>query len=52
MMGIAENLQLLGPFFAIVWIVTILCTILRPQRYFNSLLLMFRARHRLLLFLT
>ncbi len=38
---IIENLQLIGPFFAAVWAVTILCTVFRPQRYLNSLLLMF-----------
>ena len=39
--GIVENIENVGPFFAIVWIVTIVCTLLRPQKYFNSLLLMF-----------
>ncbi len=38
---IIENLQLLGPLFAAVWAVTIFCTFFRPQRYLNSLLLMF-----------
>ena len=38
---IIENLQLIGPFFAAVWAVTIFCTAFRPQRYLNSLLLMF-----------
>ena len=36
----AENLTVIGPVFAIVWIVTIVFTIWRPQRYFNSILLM------------
>ena len=36
-----ESLQMLGPVFAAVWLVTIVCTIWRPQRYFNSILLMF-----------
>ena len=35
-----ENLQTLGPFFAAIWIVTILCAVLRPQRYLNSFMLM------------
>lgn len=39
--GIIENIENAGPFFAIVWIVTIACTFLRPQKYFNSFLLMF-----------
>ena len=39
--SILENLQVIGPVFAAVWGVTILCTLLRPQRYFNSFLLMF-----------
>ena len=37
---IAENLQSFGPIFLIVWAVTLLCILLWPQRYFNSLLLM------------
>ena len=37
---ILENLQIVGPFFAAIWIVTILCAVLRPQRYLNSFLLM------------
>lgn len=37
---IAENLQSFGPIFLTVWAVTILCILLWPQRYFNSLLLM------------
>ena len=41
MNAIIENIEMLGPFFAAVWILTIGLTILRPQRYFNSLLLMF-----------
>jgi len=40
MQGILENVQSLGPIFAIVWAVTVACTVFRPQRYFNSLLLM------------
>lgn len=40
MQGILENVQRLGPIFAIVWAVTVACTVFRPQRYFNSLLLM------------
>lgn len=41
MADMLENIQVLGLFFAGVWIVTILCAVLRPQRYLNSLLLMF-----------
>ena len=37
---ITELLTTTGPAFAAVWIITILCIVLRPQRYFNSLLLM------------
>lgn len=37
---ITELLMTTGPVFAAVWIITILCIVLRPQRYFNSLLLM------------
>ncbi len=37
---IIENLQVLGPVLATVWAVTILCVLVRPQRYFNSILLM------------
>lgn len=35
-----ENLQILGPAFAVIWALTILLTLRRPQRYFNSILLM------------
>lgn len=38
---ISENLRVLGPVFAVTWAVTILCSLLRPQRYLNSFLLMF-----------
>ena len=38
---IVENLQVLGPIFAIVWIVTIAFTVSKPQRFFNSMLLIF-----------
>ena len=38
---IVENIENVGPFFAIVWTVTIACTLLRPQKYINSLMLMF-----------
>ena len=41
MADLLENIQILALFFAGVWIVTILCAVLRPQRYLNSLLLMF-----------
>ena len=36
----AGYLQVTGAVFALIWLVTILCALLRPQRYFNSLLLM------------
>ncbi len=35
-----QNLQVIGPVFAAVWILTITFAILGPQRYFNSILLM------------
>lgn len=38
--GIAENLQVIGPVFAIVWLVTILFIATKPQRFFNSFLLL------------
>ena len=37
---IVENIQVLGPAFAGIWILTVGLTLLRPQRYFNSFLLM------------
>ncbi len=36
----AEFFQVTGAAFALIWLVTILCALLRPQRYFNSFLLM------------
>ena len=41
MNGVVENIQILGPILAVVWTVTILCTVLRPQRFFNSFLVLF-----------
>ncbi len=38
--GIIENIQTVGPVFAGIWVLTILFTLLRPQRYLNSFLLM------------
>ncbi len=38
--NIVENLQVIGPVFAVMWILTIALTIRRPQRYFNSIMLM------------
>ena len=38
--GITENIQVLGPVFAAVWLLTAACAIWRPQRYMNSMLLM------------
>ena len=35
-----DNIQTLGPVFAGVWILTVLMTLVRPQRYLNSFLLM------------
>ncbi|MBO6040688.1 MAG: YdcF family protein [Oscillospiraceae bacterium] len=37
---VLENIQSFGPVFAGVWIITILCVLLWPQRYRNSFLLM------------
>lgn len=37
---IADNIIGFGPVFAVIWIVTIGCILLRPQRFFNSFLLM------------
>ena len=34
-----ENIQVVGPVFAFVWILTIVLTVWRPQMYFNSILL-------------
>ncbi len=38
--NVIRNLQVLGPIFALFWALTIVCAVRRPQRYFNSLLLM------------
>ena len=35
-----DNIQTIGPVFAGVWILTVLMTLVRPQRYLNSFLLM------------
>lgn len=40
MNGIIENIQRLGPVFAIVWGVTFASALLHPQKYRNSILLM------------
>ena len=40
MTELTEYLHTMLPGFAAVWIVTILCVVLRPQRYLNSFLLM------------
>ena len=37
---IAENIMVLGPVFVVMWALTISLSFLRPQRYFNSFLLM------------
>ena len=39
--NIIDNLRLLGPVFAVVWAITIGTTLLRPQKYLNSIMLMF-----------
>lgn len=44
MVQLWENLQILGPAFAVIWALTILLTLWRPQRYFNSILLMVDSR--------
>ena len=36
---IIDNLRTIGPFFAGIWGLTIVLTLLRPQRYLNSILL-------------
>lgn len=38
--NIIDNIQSVGPVFAFIWILTIALTVLRPQKYFNSILLM------------
>lgn len=40
MSDVIDYLRTIGPFVLVVWIVTIVCTLRWPQRYFNSLLLM------------
>lgn len=37
---ILETIQSLGPMFAAVWAITIASSVLRPQRYVNSIFLM------------
>ena len=37
-----ENIQVVGPVCAVAWIVTIIFITWKPQRYFNSFLLMAR----------
>ena len=38
--NVVDNLKAIGPVFAVMWILTIVLTIRRPQRYFNSIMLM------------
>ena len=38
--SILENIRSVGPVFAAVWISVVLFTVLRPQKYLNSILLM------------
>ncbi len=40
MTEITQYIQTMGPVFAAIWIATILCVLVRPQRYLNSFLLM------------
>ncbi|MBR2807348.1 MAG: YdcF family protein [Oscillospiraceae bacterium] len=40
MTEILDSIRQIGPFFAAAWIVTIICVVLRPQRYINSFLLL------------
>ena len=40
MTEIAENLHTMGPIFLGLWVLTILCALVRPQRFRNSFLLM------------
>ena len=35
-----ENIRTIGPVFAFIWILTVACILMRPQKYFNSFLLM------------
>ncbi len=35
-----DNIKGIGPVFAVMWMLTIVLTIRRPQRYFNSIMLM------------
>ncbi len=37
---IVSHLQVVGPVFAILWILTIVLTVTKPQRFFNSFLLL------------
>ena len=37
---IIENIQKIGPIFAAIWILTVGFSVIRPQRYLNSILLM------------
>ena len=41
MEGVLDNLRVLGPVLVIVWGLTLGFTLLRPQRFFNSMLLLF-----------
>ena len=38
--GVLDNIRVIGPVFAAVWILTILSATRRPQRFLNSILLM------------
>ena len=40
MNDIMELMGVIGPVFALLWILTIVLTVTRPQRFFNSFLLM------------
>ena len=41
MEGVLDNLRVLGPVLVLAWGLTLGFTLLRPQRFFNSMLLLF-----------
>ncbi|MBQ6388596.1 MAG: YdcF family protein [Mogibacterium sp.] len=47
---IVDNIQSFGMVFAFMWALTIICTLWRPQRYFNSLLLLLTIQVTMLFF--
>ena len=40
MQAIIDNVKILGPILVIVWLIVIIMAVWKPQRYFNSILLM------------